>query len=130
MKMLHVPGLYVAETKKKGRGVFTSHDIKKGSLIEICPLIIVPKKQVKHLDETILASYYFKWGNKLKKAAIMLGYGCLYNHSEKPNARALLDYEATTIEFTALKKIKAGTEITYHYFDGDHSEEIWFDVKK
>jgi len=51
--MLHIPGLYIANSENRGRGVFTAQDLSKGDLIEICPLLLIPKKEVAKIHKTI-----------------------------------------------------------------------------
>ena len=97
--MQKLPFLYVAESESKGRGVFTSQSIYTGDLIEICPVIVMPRKELKIIDNTVLFNYYFLWGKKQKKCAICLGYGSLYNHDYHPNARYELDLLNKTIDF-------------------------------
>jgi hypothetical protein len=48
------------------------------------------------------------------KVALALGFGSLYNHSYKPNAR-YDDAPSQVKEFRALRDIKAGEEITINY---------------
>ncbi|MEO1712243.1 MAG: SET domain-containing protein-lysine N-methyltransferase, partial [Bacteroidota bacterium] len=88
------------------------------------------KKDRPHLDQTKLHDYYFIWGKKEKKCAIILGFGSIYNHSFKPNAEYDPDFKGKTLSFYALKKIKAGTEITVNY-NGTPSEQsdLWFAAK-
>lgn len=125
-----IPSLYVAPSKIGGRGVFTTQKIPKGSIIEVCPVIVTPKKQLKHLDKTELYNYYFQWGDDYEDGAFILGYGSLYNHSYKPNAHYLADFEMGTVDFFALKDIAAGEEIFTNY-NGDpkNKNKLWFDVK-
>ena len=128
--MQSISSLFVAPSSLGGRGVFTAEDIKKGSIVEICPVIVLPKKDRAHLDQTKLHDYYFIWGKKEKKCAIILGFGSIYNHSFKPNAEYDPDFKGKTLSFYALKKIKAGTEITVIY-NGTPSEQsdLWFAAK-
>ena len=56
--MLHIPGLYIANSSNRGRGVFTAQEIETGDLIEICPLLIIPKKDVSAIHKTVLHDYY------------------------------------------------------------------------
>ena len=96
MSLQQIPGLYVAETEKKGRGMFCANGIKEGELIEICPLIKIPKDQVASIDKTILYNYYFLLNDKENPACIALGYGSLYNHTKNPNAEILIDADASS----------------------------------
>ncbi len=126
-----IPHLYVAPSKLGGRGVFTSKKIKKGSVLEICPVLVIPRKQLKHVDKTELFNYYFEWAEDSKSGAIALGYGSMYNHSYKPNAHYRADMEMDTIDFYALKSIPAGSEIFVNY-NGlpDDKSPLWFKPKK
>lgn len=128
--MQRLPFLYVAESETKGRGIFTSKTIESGDLIEICPVIVMPPKELKIIDDTVLYNYYFLWGEAQKECAICLGYGSLYNHDYHPNARYDLDLTNSTIDFFCIKKIKPGEEITVNY-NGEAGDEkrVWFDKK-
>ena len=117
--MQRIPSLYFAPSGQIGRGVFTTAIIPDGSIIEICPVIIIPAHEV---------DYYFIWGEDDDQAAIALGYGSLYNHSYKPNANFSLNLDDRTIEIIAIKDIEAGEEITFNYHgDPDAADEVWFD---
>lgn len=124
--MLQIPSLYIAETNEKGRGVFTAADIESEALIEMCPVIFVPKEQLEALDRTALYDYYFIWPDE-KRVCIALGYGSLYNHDKQPNAEIVFDLESEMILIKAISLIKAGEEICFHYL-GDGSTEMpyWF----
>lgn len=121
------PGLYIANTNGRGRGVFTSIDICEGDIIEICPIILIPKSQLPIIHKTILHDYYFLWGEDMDQCAIALGFGSLYNHEVHSNANFILDLENDTIDILAIKDISAGSEITlnYHGEPGDEAK-LWF----
>lgn len=125
--MNQIPGLYISEIPKKGRGVYTSMDITSGDTIEICPVIIIPKLQLPIIHKTILHDYYFLWGEHMEDCAIALGFGSLYNHEVHPNANFILDLENNTIDIVAIQNISAGSEITinYHGEPGDEGD-LWF----
>ena len=122
-----IPGLYILETEEKGRAVYTSIDINKGDVIESAPVIICDSVDTKLIHKTRLHDYYFTWGEK--ESAIALGFGSLYNHSENPNTEFILDYDNLSIDFEALRDIKAGEEITINYHSDDETDfKIWFEV--
>lgn len=126
MKIL--PHIYIAYTDEKGRGVFTALEIPVGSPIEICPLILIPADQSKLIDQTSLYDYYFIWDQD--HLAIALGYGSLYNHSRKPNATVIYDYETSEIQIEAIEDILADSEILINYHDDDSfSGTLWFEEK-
>jgi len=124
--MLHIPGLHITESDGKGRGVFTSEDLIKGDIIELCPILKIPSGQLELLDKTIIYEYYFLWDEEGYEACLALGYGSLYNHSTHPNAQILLDYEDQMIKFSSIQDISAGTEITIDYQDGNRELRLWF----
>lgn len=129
--MLHIPGLYIAHSEDRGRGVFTAQELHKGDMIEICPLLVIPKKQVKTIHQTVLHDYYFLLEKPKGAACIALGYGSIYNHHTKPNAKVIFDYEKQELEIQCCKTINAGDEIFIDYTDGDEvfKEELWFTPK-
>ncbi|MCU0328030.1 MAG: SET domain-containing protein [Chitinophagales bacterium] len=121
-------GLYIKETKDKGRGVFTDEPIKKGTLIEICPMIVLPAEDRVHIDETKIFNYYFLWGDDHSLSAIALGYGSLYNHSRKANANYESYYDENELHIIAYRNIKADEEITINYNNDPESQEpMWFE---
>ena len=126
MKML--PHIYIASTEHKGRGVFTALEILADSVIEICPLILIPTEETKLIDQTTLYNYYFVWDDD--HLAIALGYGSLYNHSSTPNARVIYDFETNEIQIEAIRDILDGEEILIHYLDDENEmTNLWFKEK-
>ena len=79
------PYLFVASSNGKGRGVFTNENIRSKSIIEISPVIVLPAKDRKTVDQTLLHDYIFEWGETRRQACIALGYVSLYNHSFTSN---------------------------------------------
>lgn len=100
-------------TQGKGRGVFARREIKTGSVIEVVPVITIPVAEVHAWSSSFgLFDYVFNWEEGIM--AIALGYGSLYNHSFLPNAKFSVGAELTII-FSAIRPIRAGTEITINY---------------
>ena len=126
--MLHIPGLFIAPSKNKGRGVFTSHNLLVEDVIEICPVIVIPPEQVELIDKTILYNYYFLWTSPENSICIALGYGSIYNHSKTPNAEAIADTANNSFTFKCIKNITAGEEIFIDYNGtGKNSLKLWFE---
>lgn len=118
------PPLYVMEVVGKGRGIFCGVDLPEGSLIEICPVIVLPEVDRMLLDRTRLHDYYFMWqGGRI---AVALGFGSLYNHSTAPNAETHMDATRRTIDYYALRDIPAGTEILIDY---QAEGKLWFEMR-
>lgn len=113
--------VYVAESKIKnaGKGVFAKKPIRPDEVIEKCPVIEVPLKDPANNDEGILVDYFFYFGDGL---AIALGFGSLYNHSYNPNAIYKVNLKDKTIDFSAIKNINQGEEITVNYNFGNPTD--------
>ena len=122
-----LPHIYFATSSLGGRGVFTSEAIPEGAVMEICPVIVLPREEVPVIHGTRLHDYYFSWGWNDDQCAIALGYGSLYNHAYEPNARYQVDIDDETLEIIALRDIEAGEEITVSY-NGDPEDKtpVWF----
>jgi SET domain-containing protein len=121
------PGLYFAPSGKHRFGMYCTEEIAAGSVIEICPVIIIPGEQAKQIVRGyILYEYYFEW--KKESIAIALGYGSIYNHASAPNAEFQPDYQHQYIIFKAVKDIPPGTEILVDYHAGNPEEKVWFEV--
>ncbi|MDP3954065.1 MAG: SET domain-containing protein [bacterium] len=103
-------------TRKKGRGVFANCKIKKGEVIEVAPAIVLSRRETKVIDDLSLSSHCYQWGDKQK--ALVLGLGCIYNHSYNPNAVYSHRFKQQAIVFKALRNIRPGEEITHNY-NGD-----------
>ena len=129
--MQRIASLFFAPSQLGGRGVFTAAPVPEGSVIEICPVIVIPGEQSELLDQTALYDYYFLWGPEEENRAIALGYGSLYNHSYAPNAEYRPDFERNELHFYAIRDIAAGKEITVNYNGAPESEdEIWFMARR
>jgi SET domain-containing protein len=125
-----LPCLYIAGTEQMGRGVFTSEDIKKGTVIEESPVIVMSNEQRKLLDKTLLHDYIFEWGEKKNECCMALGYLAVYNHSYKSNCEYEMDFERKVIIVKAVHFIKAGQELFINYNGNwNDSKPVWFDAK-
>jgi len=121
--------IYLALSKipKAGRGVFARERIKKDEIIEVCPVIELPKSNYIHLKQTLLRNYYFMWENK-DTVAIGLGFSSLYNHSyDKSNATYKKIFDEKTILFVALQEIPKDQEILVNYNFGNPNDNtpLW-----
>jgi hypothetical protein len=124
MGITHSDSIEVKRIRGKGRGVFARRLIRRGELIEKVPVVVLPIEQVK--DRSVVSDYCFTWGRDT--VALALGYGSLYNHSYKPNAR-YDDVGPLTKKFTALRDIQPGEEITVNYNGEPKSQaKVWFEV--
>jgi SET domain-containing protein len=120
-------------SKGKGKGAFAKKDIKKDTIIDVANVILIPNKEYKKIKETVLYDYCYIWQDPRHKPefenAITLSISQFINHSYEPNVKYLYDYEIKAIEFSAIRDIKKGEELTVNY-NGlvNDKSSVWFNV--
>jgi SET domain-containing protein len=126
-----LPELLVAPVPERGRGVYTSIDIARDTVIEVSPVIVMSRAERKLLDQTLLHDYIFEWGPDKKDCCMALGYVPLYNHSYRSNCEYEMDFEGEVITIKTVRFIKAGEEVTINY-NGTWNNEtpVWFEVRE
>jgi len=124
------PGLFIANSETKGRGVFSSQDIPMQTIIEISPVIVMSSAERILLDQTLLHDYIFEWGNKKDQCCMALGYLAVYNHSYLANCEYEMDFEKASVLIRTVRNIVAGEELLINY-NGDWNDKkpVWFDAK-
>ena len=122
--------LFVADSPKGGRGVFTKKAIPANTVIEVSPVLVFKASERKHLEQTLLYSYVFEWGDTLKQRALGMGYISMYNHSYSSNLEYEMDYELEQMTIKTVKDIKKGEELFINYnADSENKTPVWFDAK-
>ena len=125
MSLHQSPFVSVKRIAGKGRGVVAKIDIPAETEFERAPVLVLPDEAV---DDNMLVHYVYHWGRGT--VGLALGYGSLYNHSFRPNAR-YDDVGSQTKVFTALRDIAAGEEITINYNgEPDNKTPVHFDVRE
>ena len=125
-----MPYLIIASAGKKGRGIFTTKNIKANTIIEVAPVIVLSAKERKTIEETKLFHYVFEWGRSKKQACIALGYASLYNHNYSSNCEYDMDYDKRTITIKTVKTIKKGDELSINYnAEPNDTTPVWFDAE-
>ena len=112
-----LPFLTIASSSNRGRGVFTTEKIEKGTIIEIAPVIVLNPEERAHVEKTLLYDYIFEWGTDHQSAAVALGYVSIYNHIADPNCAYQMDFEEQAISIITLRDIQAGEELFINYKD-------------
>ncbi len=126
-----LPCLYVAPTEDMGRGVFTTEEIARDTVIEVSPVIVMSGGERKLLDKTLLHDYIFEWGPDRSACCMALGYVPLYNHSYKSNCEYEMDFDERVIVIRAVRRIGPSEEIFINYNGGwNNSKPVWFDRRK
>lgn len=119
--------LYIKQTKKLGRGVYSTTAIKANTLIESSPILLIPHEEFD--TSSILDLYVYKY-NKTT-AALALGLGSLFNHSDTPNVIYQVNYKTNCIEFMTNVDIKKNTQLFIDYgYDVKYARDRYRNAKK
>ena len=109
------PAIYVRKVRGMGRGVFAGRAFRKGEMIEVCPVVPLPRSQVIKCERETLDLYIFWWPRRGFPGAIVLGCGSLYNHSADRNATFTPRPGANVMVFRAARPIVPGEQIFIDY---------------
>jgi len=110
-----------------GLGVFANEDIRKGQIIEYCPLLFLKRENI--LKDSLLWKYLFKptFKNSTIYSTLALGHCSVYNHhSKKVNLHHIQDCHRI-MKIIATKNIKKGKEL---YLDYGESYWLFHDSQK
>lgn len=105
----------VKNSPGKGWGVFATKPILEGEVIEECPLFTLPIQP--NVPNNLMIDYRFNYpsGGECEELVIPWGYGCLYNHSNEPNAFWQDHPRYKAFQFIAKRDIQPGEEICTYY---------------
>jgi hypothetical protein len=116
--------------EKGGRGVFTTKNLKAGTVVEISPVLLFTAFERKTIESTKLYHYIFEWGKTRKMGALGLGYISMYNHDYSANCDYDMDFETNLMTITVVKDIKKGEELFINYnASPDSKTPVWFNAK-
>jgi uncharacterized protein len=125
-----LPCLFIGTTDNMGRGVFTAEGLKKGTVIEISPVIVMEHADRELLDKTLLHDYIFEWGGRKRQCCMALGYIPVYNHSYASNCEYEMDYDAESMTIRTVRAVKAGEELFINYNGNwNDARPVWFEAK-
>lgn len=110
-KLYKHKGLYIADSKVHGRGVFTETNISKGELIEECHYIDTGIPDI--IGNTKLSKYIFRiHKDRGEVIVIPMGFLCSYNSSNKYcNVHWKYDAEKDAFIVRAYRDISEGEEL-------------------
>ena len=106
-----------------GWGVFATEFIAEGKIIELAPIILMPKKlidvaiwacQAEGISnkDLMLDQYCIKWKEDM---ACPLGWVGLYNHSDNNNANFIGNFESNLIGIQTIKDLNPGQQVLVYY---------------
>lgn len=114
--------IVVGDSPVHGRGVFATSKIYKGEIIERCPLVEMEYRSKYQLDPIIFGYMYAQPPCNCEDCEkhgfvfhMVLGYGMIYNHQDKPNALWKFNYTQLLSDVIATKDINEGDEIFVSY---------------
>lgn len=123
-----LPCLVIGPTASMGRGVYTTEDLEKDSVIEVAPVIVMSAEDRILLDQTLLHDYIFEWGPRNRECCMALGYVPVYNHSYQSNCEYDMNFDERTITIKTVRPVRAGEELFINY-NGTWNDKkpVWFD---
>ena len=126
-----LPSLFVAPSGISGLGIYTSSELKKNTVIEISPVIVMSAQERELLDRTLLHDYIFEWGEDRARCCMALGYVPVYNHAYESNCEYEMDFDHNQITIKTVRDILVGEELFINY-NGDWNDPtpVWFETKK
>jgi SET domain-containing protein len=128
-----LPYLIIAPSPKGGyggKGVFTTKNFKKDTIIEISPVLVFDAAEKIQLEATKLYDYIFEWGIDRLEVVIGLGYLSIYNHSYCSNCEYEMDFDTQTMSIKTVRDIQKGEELFINYNGNvNDPQPVWFDVK-
>ena len=126
------PWIGIKHFAGKGRGVIALCDIPDGTVIERCPVLIIPDHDRSKTDKTVVFTYVYMWEHGTTeqdlytgkgRAGIALGLSSLLNHSYAPTATFTRMIDTLELELRICQTLKAGDEITI-----DYQMKLWFET--
>jgi len=88
-----------------------------GEIVEICPTVILGE-EAKAIDK--IKDIVFEIDKENNQWALVLGYGSLYRHADKPNLDYAFNKTTKQMYFITKRPVKQGEELTINY-----GQEYW-----
>lgn len=118
MVLFQHPDIEVRASDVHGFGVFACQPIDAGVLLEECHFFDVPMENYRRIEFVCpeFAANFYCWplGGR-ETAALLLGNGSIYNHSDQPNTEISCDARRRLYVFKTLQPIGADQELFVSY---------------
>ncbi len=107
----------VTEIPGRGLGLTASTDIDRRTKIDDCFTWELPRRDIKHVTETVLNGNYFEHPVNARHGLIAIGHVSLINHDPDPNCewRMLQVHDRWMIEVWSIRRVASGEELTFDY---------------
>jgi len=110
--------IQVLKSEIHGYGVFAKEPIAPNELIEECRFFDIPMENYRRIEFIApdFASNFHCWPKAGRdRAALVLGFGSIYNHGDRPNAEMSTDELRRLYVFSATAPIQTDCEILVSY---------------
>ena len=107
----------VVDDQDIGWGVFTSEFIKKSTMIEVAPVVVLDCEQ-ETINDYVICNYILSWKRpeeSLKKIALPFGWTMHYNHSDNNSCAFAMNTEQEMVGIMSLRDISPNEQITVNY---------------
>jgi SET domain-containing protein len=118
MKITPPSKIYLKDSPLHNLGVFSSKEIKKGEIIDVCPFLPFPQKSNQNIPVFSNYTFCFPRSENWHTHAMVMGYGSYYNHSDTPSVEWDTNEDDRTFIFFALRDIKENEELFINYGNG------------
>lgn len=107
----------VRDYARKGRGICLNETIRKGTIIESLPVLVIEPETYQKVKQLPFINHTFVWDKSgvMESGAIGFGFASLCNHSPNPNAIIQKNFANSSIDLVALCDIRCDEEITIKY---------------
>lgn len=119
MSLVSRANISIKKSPVHGMGVFAEEHIKKDGLIEQCYVLVGDFGEA-----GLNYSFNLVRDDPEESEGFATGYGAIYNHSDKANARFYYDKTTSILSIFATSTIRRGEEIFIRYGNS------WFESRK
>ena len=101
----------------RGLGLTACSIIDPGTKIDDCFTWELPRRDIKHVTETVLNGNYFDHPLSSQRGLVAIGHISLINHDPEPNCewRMLQVHDRWMVEAWSLRRLASGEELTFDY---------------
>ena len=101
----------------RGLGLTACSIIDPHTKIDDCFTWELPKRDIKHVTETVLNGNYFDHPLNSQRGLVAIGHISLINHDPEPNCewRMVQVHDRWMIETWSIRRLSSGEELTFDY---------------